>query len=165
MKDKTCTSHHLTQNRWFHLGFSIALAFLLALVLLFIPITVGTTPIPAPDLLQSEPIPFGVALVHAANGVTLTKSAALTVTPGGVLTYTLTVTNGTGGTLNPADVVVKEEAPANTTLDCSSAPALLPPGWTILGSCNTSAITWGLVSTMAAGASVDLIIMGNFGPS
>jgi uncharacterized repeat protein (TIGR01451 family) len=152
MKDKTCTPPHLTQNRWFRLGFSIALAFLLALVLLFIPLTAGTIRIPAPSLLQPEPVPFGVALVRAAGNLTVTKSAPLTVTSGGVLTYTLTVTNGTGRTLEFDDNVAVFEYLPNGAVDCLTTQP--PSGWTVGCSPGTDPTIWGLYGSFADGSSI-----------
>jgi uncharacterized repeat protein (TIGR01451 family) len=164
MKNKRgCTPYHLVKNRWFHLGFSITLAFVLALVLLFLPIRVGTViRIPAPTLPQHElvsgshssklddsgktidlPLPFGIALVQAAGGLTVTKSAPLTVTVGGTLTYTLTITNGTGEDLTNSNFLAYDETPNGTS--CLSTQH--PPGWN--SSCGTEldpTTAWGLNS-------------------
>jgi hypothetical protein len=92
MKNKTFFPLYFIQNRWFRLACALALSFGLTLALLLLPLFVGTT---APRTDMGFNLPFNPGLVYAA-GLIVTKTAPLTVTPGGILTYTLTVTNNTG---------------------------------------------------------------------
>lgn len=133
-------------NRWFRLGCSIGLAFLAALLLLLIPVTTQTSfVIPVPDLPQmgltreSLPLltmtaespasgrhspaaltlslPFGAETVRATGGLTITKFAnAPSVEQGGLLTYTLVITNQTGSALDGV-IVVTDTVPAHTRCD------------------------------------------------
>lgn len=151
MKNKLHPSHWIIRNRWFRLAASLLFAFMLFLI----PVTLGVVvQIPSPALtphlaqkitnieLTSS---FGAASVQAAGGITVTKTTALTVTPGGILTYTLVVTNGTGGDLTPFDgIAVYDFTPNEIT--CFSTQG--PSGWS--SSCPNAApnadVTWALAS-------------------
>ncbi len=100
MESKNHTERRVTVKNWYQLGFSIMLAFMLALILSFVPITISTT-VWLPELASSQlkPIdltfPFGVSRVSATGGLTITKSAPSEVDQGQTLTYTLLITNHT----------------------------------------------------------------------
>lgn len=148
--NKKIRTPKLVSNRWVRLGSAIVLA----CVLLFIPITVQTViHVPVLPLYESElitkessvdhhksagkitglPLSFGPALVYATGGLTITKSAPLTITQGSALTYTLTITNNTGNVITsgfvadplPSDVTCGQEiqSPSNWTFNCSSGTA------------------------------------------
>jgi uncharacterized repeat protein (TIGR01451 family) len=118
------------KNRWFRLGSSLALAFALASILLFMPVAAGKTiRVPLPALPHSGletsnrhsgraldlPLPIGAPRVGATGGLTITKIAnASSVDQGGVLTYTLTVANQTGFNLEGV-IIVTDTLPANTS--------------------------------------------------
>jgi uncharacterized repeat protein (TIGR01451 family) len=118
------------KNRWFRLCSSLALAFALASILLFMPVAAGKTiRVPLPALPHSGletsnwhsgrtldlPLPIGAPRVGATGGLTITKIAdASTVDQGGVLTYTLTVVNQTGSNLEGV-IIVTDTLPANTS--------------------------------------------------
>ncbi len=120
------------KNRWFRLGSSLALAFVLAVILLFIPVTAGKTiHMSLPALSQSSleassrhsgrtldlPLPIGAPTVRATGGLTITKFADVSsVDQGGVLTYTLRVANQTGFDLDGV-ILVTDTVPANTGCD------------------------------------------------
>ncbi len=117
------------KNRWVRLCSSLALAFALASILLFMPVAAGKTiRVPLPALPHSGletsnrhsgraldlPLPIGAPRVGATGGLTITKIAnASSVNQGGVLTYTLTVANQTGSNLDGV-IIVTDTVPANT---------------------------------------------------
>jgi uncharacterized repeat protein (TIGR01451 family) len=118
------------KNRWFRLCSSLALAFALASILLFMPVAAGKTihvalpALPHSGLETSNrhsgrtlelPLPIGAPRVGATGGLTITKIAnASSVDQGGVLTYTLTVANQTGSNLEGV-IIVTDTLPANTS--------------------------------------------------
>ena len=144
------TPTRLTQSKWFRFGFSVTLAFSLALILLLIPITAGTVlhiPVPhaAAPLLRSDStvdlsLPFGASLVQATNGLTITKSAPAFVDQGGTLTYTLTVTNETGSDLT--DTVISDTVPSSATCLSLTGPSSSDPLWASTA-CPT--VLWALI--------------------
>jgi uncharacterized repeat protein (TIGR01451 family) len=123
------TRHPPHNKKWYRLG----LAMLLAFILLFIPVTVKTIiQIPVSAHLQPKPLtpasssqltehkislfwPFGVTLIQAAEGLTITKSAPSVVNQGEALTYTLTITNNTGSSITSGFVV--DPLPDNVSCD------------------------------------------------
>ena len=89
----------------------VTLAFLLS----FLPLR-QMLHLPPPNRPPSvhSPFPLGPTAVRADGGLTITKKALQpTVAPGGVLTYTLLVTNRSGVSLTNAAVV--DDVPPNTT--------------------------------------------------
>ncbi len=146
MKSEIDVSRYTTRSRWFRLGCSLVLALTLALVLLLIPIAAGTTiAIPVPALPQMEAttqsfsqwattpwsllsnqhsdrdialsLPIGAAPVRATGGLTITKYVdSSIVDQGGLLTYTLVVTNETGFNLDGV-IIVTDTVPADTNCD------------------------------------------------
>lgn len=106
-------SPNFTRKKWFRLGFAVTLALALSLTLLFLPIAARYSAQQNPFL---PSLPFSPETVHAANGLTVTKIAhAPDVDQGGVLTYTLIVTNGTGLDLGPETIIISDTVPADTT--------------------------------------------------
>ncbi|MBN1221571.1 MAG: DUF11 domain-containing protein [Anaerolineae bacterium] len=113
----------LTRQKIFHLGISLALAVSLAVILLLLPVTAGTVrlPISAHSLLSNRqpgptlnlPLPFGAAPVRATNGLTITKTAPEFVEPGGIITYTVIITNETGEPI--INAIVTDPLPPNTS--------------------------------------------------
>jgi uncharacterized repeat protein (TIGR01451 family) len=76
-------------------------------------------------------LPLGAQLVRATNGLTITKSASsAAVDQGGVLTYTLVITNHTGVGLT--DITVIDSVPADT--QCENI--LAPSNWVTNGADN-----------------------------
>src|SRR5262245_54985712 len=117
MINRTHPPQNLKRSKWFHLIFSITLAFILALTLLLIPITAGAVirvPALIPSLNDSMTfsLPFGAKLVYATGGLTITKLAPSIVNQGGILTYTLLVTNNTGQNLTSG--IITDTTPLNT---------------------------------------------------
>ncbi|MBN1995099.1 MAG: DUF11 domain-containing protein [Anaerolineae bacterium] len=161
--NKTWMSGYAINNKWFRLGFSGLLAFGLALGLLFIPLAMSSNSqsfTPARPFMDT--LPFGVSLVYAQGGVTVTKVAEpAAVRAGEAITYTLTFTNQTGGPLGPGSVVIWEKSPTNTVLNCASVQS--PSGWGLVSpGCTDDEIIWGLVSSsIADGASVDFLVAVN----
>lgn len=162
------------KRKWQQLGVAIVLA----MVLLLIPITAGTViPIPTPGLSHPESsqvvgeqgqstgqtidlsFPFGAVLVYATEGLTITKSAPEMVDQGGVLTYTLTITNQTGQDVE-SGIVVDEFSPEVSCNQVVKQPAGWSPGcqvggiaWIFPGQPNSEIIT--------NGATVDIIYTVN----
>jgi uncharacterized repeat protein (TIGR01451 family) len=156
MKRKIGTSENVAQDKWFRLGCSIGLAFFLALVLLLIPVTTQMTlTIPMPGLPRMDltgealpqwamvagssssghysdgaltlSLPFGAEPVRATGGLTITKFAnSPTVDQGGLLSYTLVITNQTGFALDGV-IIVTDTVPANTS--CYSIPGSSDGRW------------------------------------
>ncbi|MBN1221570.1 MAG: DUF11 domain-containing protein [Anaerolineae bacterium] len=160
MNNKTTTPHCQPTNKWIRFSLSLALAFGLALVLLFIPLAGATTKsTPAMPLFHLNTLPFGVALVQAQGGVTITKVAEpAAVMPGGTITYTLTFTNQTGGSLSyPAMVVVSETIPAHTTINCGVVQK--PDDRWSEPNCGENGVWWGLTTgSIEDGESVDFVV-------
>lgn len=119
--NKLLPSPNFTRKKWFRLGFAVTLALALSLTLLFLPISARYSVQQSP-LLPSWPL--GLEFVRAANGLTVTKIAhAPAVDQGGVLTYTLIVTNGTGFDLGPETIIISDTVPADTTcIDVYDSP-------------------------------------------
>ncbi|NJN92962.1 MAG: DUF11 domain-containing protein [Anaerolineales bacterium] len=109
------------RKKWFRLGFAVMLALASSLTLLFLPISASRSGQPATML---PFLPFGAEIVRAANGLTVTKIAhAPDVDQGGILTYTLIVTNGTGLDLGPETIIISDTVPADTTcIDVYDSP-------------------------------------------
>jgi len=138
-----------------HKGSQLALALFFAFGLLFIPITAKSfTGVPAPAQLyplsrlhpsSSQPHqvemaidlarPFGVPLLQATAGLTITKSAPAEVDQGGVLTYTLIVTNQTGSNITSGFVI--DPLPEDVICDPSNNPD--PASDWLAFSCNDAA--------------------------
>lgn len=161
MKSKNHLPHNLIRTQWSRFTISITVAIGLAFTLLFVPIQAETTiQIPLPTFNDSSNIitsgstsysgqtinlslPFGIALVHATNGLTITKTAAPTVDQGSVLTYSLVIMNQTGEDLTRALVTdtISSEATCLSTFRPPSPPN---PFWTH-GCVSPSAAEWSLV--------------------
>ncbi|UCC89647.1 MAG: DUF11 domain-containing protein [Anaerolineales bacterium] len=165
------------RNRWLRLGCSITLAFALALVLLLMPVTAGkVVRLPIPDLAQSGlpsppkrpwppggginlSLPFGVELVRATGGLTITKSVSSpTVDQGGLLTYTLRITNGTD--IPITDIAVTDTVPPDT--DCQAIYDSSDGRWIgVESSCDTREVKWIFAEfvsgVFANGSSVELV--------
>src|SRR5574341_2669161 len=129
MKKEVDIAQGCVVNKWFRLGCSVTLALILALVILFVPIRAGKVihlPVPMlpPPVVESLSastdgyaggtidlrLPLGAELVRATNGLTITKTAgSAAVDQGGVLTYTLVITNRTG--VNLTDITVVDSVP------------------------------------------------------
>lgn len=124
MKNKLHFLPNIFENKWFHLGISLGMAGAIALVLLFVPLTIVSPQATSP---QSHvfSFPFGVSLVQAAGGLTITKSAPEFVAQGGILTYTLRITNDTGSVITQASVI----DPWVSELTNCNRPDVLPDGW------------------------------------
>ena len=143
MKTKTTLPQRLWVKRWVRLTFSVSLAIGLAIILLLLPVTAGTSHLTVPvwssldSALQALPfetswsgqgginlrLPFGAALVHATDGLTITKTAPSFVDQGGVITYTLVITNET--TQDITEAIVTDFLPVNTA--CGSTHSEPPP--------------------------------------
>ncbi len=146
MKSEIGVPRCTTRSRWFRLGCSLVLALTLALVLLLIPIAAGTSiaiPIPAlherDSQVASYVLPsqitataeqataqgttlFGPRVAYAQGGTTLQlhKSAPATVDQGGLLLYTLRITNT--GTTTATAVVVTDTIPSLGTWTIYAPP-------------------------------------------
>lgn len=132
MKTKTTMLQRFLVKRWFRLTFSVSLAIGLAIILLLLPFTASTSHLTIPvwsplnSALQDLPLetnwsgqdgiklrlPFGATLVHATDGLTITKTAPSFVDQGGVITYTLVITNETDQHITEA--IVTDFLPVNT---------------------------------------------------
>ncbi|MBN1995100.1 MAG: DUF11 domain-containing protein, partial [Anaerolineae bacterium] len=157
MEKKTQTPPPLPP-RWLRLGVSIGLALSLALILLLLPVTAGTMRVAVPALPSTVadglplsvkwpggaslevPLPFGAALVRATNGLTITKTAPQFVEPGGIITYTFTITNQTGQPITQA--IVADTMPPNTSCGPyhQEPPIASYPRWGY--SCSPPAAGW-----------------------
>jgi uncharacterized repeat protein (TIGR01451 family) len=163
MKNKNYTPQRLVENRWLRFGYSITLAFGLALILWLLPVTAGTViHVPVPTLPQLEPVmgslplksnqaagrtidlplPFGASLVQATNGLTITKIAPEFVDQGGTLTYTLIVTNQTGEAITAAKVIDSIPITGATCLDILGPSP--PPLW-LNNACGSDNAVWKLL--------------------
>ena len=159
MKKRNYTLHNLFYNRWFRLCSALVLAFGLFLI----PITVQTIihiPVTASPHLELNntnalSLRLGATLVHATGGLTITKSAPATVEPGGVMTYTLTVTNDTGQDITDGFVV--DTLPSEVT--CPTPNISPPSGWAF--ACSSSSAVWLLIGTFANNTSVDFSVKVN----
>ncbi len=115
MTQKQSTSVLSTGKKLLRLGVVIGLAFALALTLLLFPVLAGTT-LTVPGVGFGFSLPLGTELVQASNGLTITKTAPVTVTQGGLITYTIRLTNQTGSDfVYPPRLVVTDIVPAKTT--------------------------------------------------
>lgn len=111
--------HHLTnllKNKWIRLLLPPIIALLLAIIILFLPLTKGTT-VHIPDV-QNEVVtlslPLGAEIVQAADGLTITKTATPFnfVDQGDFITYTLLINNLSAGSFSV--IFVQDSVPANT---------------------------------------------------
>jgi len=115
MTQKQSTSILSTGKKLLRLGVVISLAFALSLTLLLFPVLAGTA-LTVPGAGFGFNLPFGAELVQASNGLTITKTAPVTVTQGGLITYTIRLTNQTGSAfVYPPRLVVTDIVPAKTT--------------------------------------------------
>jgi uncharacterized repeat protein (TIGR01451 family) len=149
VRNTSDVSQGTARSKWFRLASSITLAFALALFLVFIPVTVGRAvrvsvpALPPVASLGSTGHPggtidlflhLGTQIVQATDGLTITKRATpTTVDQGGVITYTLVITNETGEALT--SITVRDTVPENT--ECEGIVA--PPQWLTTGAGNCAA--------------------------
>jgi uncharacterized repeat protein (TIGR01451 family) len=174
MENRKLTQRHVIDKRWYRLGFAL----LLALVLLLIPFTVEIVvriPVstsPSVESMAALPVqsnqspgqtielhlPFGVSLVRATGGLTITKSAPAEINPGEILTYTLTITNQTGYTITEGTIV--DNLPTEVTCDVNDDPYIEPPNWAFF--CNDDMAVWSfedpfLPPPITNGATIELV--------
>lgn len=160
------------QSLLYHKGSQLALALFFAFGLLFIPITAKSfTGVPAPaqpnplsrlHLSSSQPHqaetiidlarPFAVPLLQATNGLTITKSAPAEVDQGGILTYTLVITNNTGSEIT--DGFVGDSLSSEVSCNPAENPVTSPPTWDFL--CTSGVAVWTINSPIADGATVQV---------
>ena len=134
MKQKTQTSPTNFQSNWLRLGIPLGMALLLMMIVLMLPIAFSDS---QPPLLSRSLPAFDTPLVQAANGVTITKYATPTVAPGGLITYTLIISNNSPDDIG--DVTITDTVPANTTCQSIRGPA----GW-LVSNCDssTTGVAW-----------------------
>lgn len=137
--NKTLAPQSLRKSKWFRFVFSVALALILAVILLLIPITASTIQIPVVSPSGETidlPLPFGAKLVRATGGLTITKVSPPTVNQGEVLTYTLLITNNTGQDITSG--MITDVMPLNTV--CRATEGSTSPPWA--GLCSSNAAGW-----------------------
>ena len=115
------TRSNLLANRWLRFSLSFALASILAIIILLIPITQSSR-ISMPTVVNNElvdlPLPLGAEIARATGGLTITKQATPIdeIDHGERITYTLTITNNTGSNLL-GNIFVTDSVPNDTACD------------------------------------------------